>query len=129
MLETIREFGLDQLAASNDEAETRYRHAALVPEAGGTGRPELLGPEQRSWSERLETEHANLRAALSWLTVSGGPVQRSGWPARCGCSGSCVGTCAKAMTGSRKRRRLKVRPRRPIACSPLGGGHAGLEPG
>ena len=71
MLETIREFGLDQLAASNDEAETRNRHAAWCLKLAERVEPELLGPEQRSWSERLETEHANLRAALSWLTESG----------------------------------------------------------
>jgi predicted ATPase/DNA-binding CsgD family transcriptional regulator len=71
MLETVREFGLDQLAASNDEEETRNRHAAWCLALAKRVEPELLGPEQRSWSELLETEHANMRAALTWLTESG----------------------------------------------------------
>jgi predicted ATPase/DNA-binding CsgD family transcriptional regulator len=71
MLETVREFGLDQLAASDDEEETRNRHAAWCLALAKRVEPELLGPEQRSWSELLETEHANMRAALTWLTESG----------------------------------------------------------
>ncbi len=67
MLETIREFGLEQLTASGaDEAEmVRRAHAtwcmALATRAG----PELHGPAQHRWGRCLETEHANLRAALS----------------------------------------------------------------
>ena len=77
MLETVREFGLDQLS-SNDEEETRNRHAAWCLALAERVEPELLGPEQRWWSEQLETEHANLRAALTWLTESGtaGPALR-----------------------------------------------------
>jgi predicted ATPase/DNA-binding CsgD family transcriptional regulator len=70
MLETVREFGLDQLAASGEEEEARNRHAAWCLSLAERVEPELLGPEQRWWSERLEAEHANLRAALSWLTES-----------------------------------------------------------
>ena len=71
MLETVREFGLDQLAANNEEEEARNRHAAWYLDLAKRVEPEILGPEQRWWSERLETEHANLRSALSWLTESG----------------------------------------------------------
>ena len=35
MLETIREYGLEQLAASGDEAATRRAHASERPGAGG----------------------------------------------------------------------------------------------
>ena len=35
-------------------------------------RPELFGPEQRSWSEWLETEHANLRAAVDYCLAEPG---------------------------------------------------------
>ena len=79
MLETVREFGLDQLAANNEEEEARNRHAAWYLDLAERVEPELLGPEQRWWCERLETEHANLRAALSWLTESG--ARRVGTPA------------------------------------------------
>lgn len=66
MLETIREFGLEQLEASGDAPETRRAHAAwylTVAEAAG---PELVGSEQAAWLDRLEREHDNLRVALTW---------------------------------------------------------------
>jgi predicted ATPase/DNA-binding CsgD family transcriptional regulator len=71
MLETVREFGLDQLAANNEEEEARNRHAAWYLDLTKRIEPEMVGLEQRWWCERLETEHANLRSALSWLTESG----------------------------------------------------------
>ncbi|MCD6027961.1 MAG: hypothetical protein K0S78_135 [Thermomicrobiales bacterium] len=69
MLETVREFGLEQLTASGDEAEIRRRHAAWCLSLAQQAEPALLGPEQRVWTEQLELEHANLRAAHAWLTL------------------------------------------------------------
>jgi predicted ATPase/DNA-binding CsgD family transcriptional regulator len=71
MLETIREFGLEELAASGEETATRDAHAAyflMMAEANevpiyNLGRPEDLA--------RIEAEHANLRTALTWLIDSG----------------------------------------------------------
>jgi non-specific serine/threonine protein kinase len=67
MLETIREYGLERLAASGWEAAARQRHAgwclALAKEAG----PNVRGPDAAIWLEVLERDHANLRAALAWL--------------------------------------------------------------
>ena len=72
MLETVREFGLEQLAdSSEEEGITRGRHAAWCLALAERAAPELLGPEQRRWAERMEAEHANLRAALAWLTERG----------------------------------------------------------
>jgi tetratricopeptide (TPR) repeat protein len=69
ILETIREFGLERLEESGEAEATRRAHTdfflALVEEA----EPKLTRPEQLTWLERLETEHDNLRAALSRALV------------------------------------------------------------
>src|SRR5918993_381173 len=66
LLETIREFGIEQLEAHGESEDAQARHAGffltLVEEAA----PDLHGPTQRAWLERLETEHDNIRAALGW---------------------------------------------------------------
>ncbi|MGH2614507.1 MAG: LuxR C-terminal-related transcriptional regulator [Thermomicrobiales bacterium] len=70
MLETIRAFGLEQLAASEEETEIRDRHAAWALKFA-----EVAGARARGadavWLPRLEREHANLRAALAWLLEQG----------------------------------------------------------
>ncbi len=67
MLETIREYGLECLALSGRMEATRRAHAAFYLWLAEKAEPELLGPHQAMWLERLEREHDNLRAALRWL--------------------------------------------------------------
>ncbi len=71
MLETIREFGLQALAAHDEEPATRAAHAArylaLAAEAG----PHLAGPHQVYWVNVLTTDLANIRAATDWLMAQG----------------------------------------------------------
>ena len=71
MLETIREFGLEQLAAAGETEATMQRLA-------GWCRSQLEGIEeafftamQGRWVERLEAEHDNLRAVLAWAIERG----------------------------------------------------------
>lgn len=66
MLETIREYGLEQLATSGDERDTRNCHAAWVANLSEQAGPELTGAHQQHWFRVLEIEHDNLRAALRW---------------------------------------------------------------
>jgi predicted ATPase/class 3 adenylate cyclase/DNA-binding CsgD family transcriptional regulator/Tfp pilus assembly protein PilF len=66
MLETIREFGLERLAESGEEASRRNAHAAYFLVLAEVAEPHLRGPEQRFWLDRLEQEHPNLRVALAW---------------------------------------------------------------
>jgi predicted ATPase len=66
MLETIREFGLEQLAVSGQEATIRSRHADWCLAFAERARPHVKGPQAARWLEALEQEHANLRAALQW---------------------------------------------------------------
>jgi non-specific serine/threonine protein kinase len=70
MLETVREFGLELLAAG-DEDVIRRRHALWFLTLAEVTNPEMLGPEQRQASERLEQDLPNLRAALLWLAEHG----------------------------------------------------------
>jgi predicted ATPase/DNA-binding XRE family transcriptional regulator len=71
MLETIREFGLEQLAANGEVDEARRAHAFAFLELASEAESALAGPEQARWLDRLEVELDNLRAALSWAVESG----------------------------------------------------------
>lgn len=66
LLETIREFALEQLAARGEADAARQRHAAYFLALAELAVPELIGPNQKNWFDRLDRELANLRAALSW---------------------------------------------------------------
>lgn len=67
MLETIREFGQERLAASGRDAMARDRHAAWALALAERAAPHVTGPDAAIWLEMLERDHAGLRAALSWL--------------------------------------------------------------
>ncbi|MCC6315752.1 MAG: tetratricopeptide repeat protein [Thermomicrobiales bacterium] len=71
MLDTIRDFGLERLAASGEADAIAERHATVFLTLAETAEPLLEGLEQRPWLERLERDHANLRTALAWLRGRG----------------------------------------------------------
>ncbi len=73
MLETIREYSLEQLAASGDEALARRSHAAYCLVLAEEQVSESGDVEATSWLDRFEIEHDNFRAALEHLTRSGQP--------------------------------------------------------
>ncbi len=73
MLETIREFGLDQLADCGELAAMRWRHSAYFLALSEAVEPELKGQTRRPWMARLELENGNLRAALAWYAEPVGP--------------------------------------------------------
>ncbi len=72
MLETIREYGLGQLAASGEEEVIRERHATFFANLA-----EAIGPylpwrtDAEAAVPRLDTEQDNFRAALAWTAERG----------------------------------------------------------
>ncbi len=66
MLETIREFGWQQLEESTELEKARRRHAAWYTWLAEEAEPHLAGAEQNKWLRRMEVEQDNLRAALRW---------------------------------------------------------------
>ena len=71
MLETIREFGLEQLEAQGDLEPLRRRHAAWFLDLASDAEPHLTADDQGEWLDRCDSEHANIRAALRWAVEAG----------------------------------------------------------
>ncbi len=67
MLETIREFAGERLDEARDAEDVRRRHAEHFLAVALEAEPELVRRDQRQVLDRLEAEHDNLRAALTWL--------------------------------------------------------------
>jgi predicted ATPase/DNA-binding CsgD family transcriptional regulator/transcriptional regulator with XRE-family HTH domain len=66
MLETVREFALEALAASGEEELLRNRHAAYYLALAESVGPQVRGAEQATGLARLAPELDNLRAAQEW---------------------------------------------------------------
>lgn len=69
MLETLREYGQERLLVSEESDALRDRHLDHFLTLIKDGNERLQGPEQKTWLDRLEAEHDNLRAALDWCFV------------------------------------------------------------
>jgi non-specific serine/threonine protein kinase len=66
MLETVREYGLDHLAAAGEADALRRAHAHYFLAQVEAAESQLTGVERGVWLARLDREHDNLRAALAW---------------------------------------------------------------
>lgn len=90
MLETIREYALERLVEAGESDRFHRRHADSCLTLAEQAEPGLIGPRQAAWLDRLEEDHDNLRAALSWLARHGlaehalrlGAALRRFWRAR-----------------------------------------------
>ena len=66
MLETIRAFVAERLAARPDAAEVERRHAGYYRALAGQAERPLRSAGHGEWLERLEAEEGNLAAAVRW---------------------------------------------------------------
>jgi non-specific serine/threonine protein kinase len=71
LLETIREYAAEKLAAAGETVECRDLHARVVADFARRWGGELRGPRQAEAADRLEAEHENLRAAIGWFIERG----------------------------------------------------------
>jgi predicted ATPase len=66
MLETVRVFVAERLAARPDAVEVGRRHAEYFRALAEQADRPLRGPGQNEWLERLQAEGGNLAAAVRW---------------------------------------------------------------
>jgi len=70
MLDTVREYASEQLAAAGEAEAAQRVHAEYYLGLAERAEPELTGPGQTEWLDRLEREHDNLRATLRYFAES-----------------------------------------------------------
>jgi predicted ATPase len=70
MLETVREYALEQLEASGEHPVTRRAHAAYCIVLAEEGLGPLTAARREDWLARCQHEHDNHRAALDHLIAS-----------------------------------------------------------
>jgi predicted ATPase/DNA-binding SARP family transcriptional activator len=67
LLETVREYAAEQLAAAGETDATRDRHARFVVALAERAAPAIFGGVgDEAWMARLDEESANVREALDW---------------------------------------------------------------
>ncbi len=71
LLATIRAFALDRLQAEGREIAARRRHALAYLALAEAAAPNLPGPDQPRWLDRLTIDYPNLRAAIRWSIDAG----------------------------------------------------------
>jgi predicted ATPase/transcriptional regulator with XRE-family HTH domain len=73
MLETLREYALEQLDEAGERGTLQQRHAADVLALVEEAEPHLIAQEHSSWLCRLSEDQDNIRAALRWALEQDDP--------------------------------------------------------
>jgi predicted ATPase/DNA-binding SARP family transcriptional activator/DNA-binding CsgD family transcriptional regulator/Tfp pilus assembly protein PilF len=66
MLELVRQYAHEKLEEGGEADVVHRRHAVFFLTLAGVAEPQPKGAQQEAWLNRLESEHDNVRAALSW---------------------------------------------------------------
>ena len=66
LLETVRQYAQELLAASGEEEATRRAHFDFFLAFAERAKPELIGPDQAAWLERIDADRENLLLAHRW---------------------------------------------------------------
>jgi predicted ATPase len=68
LLEPVRQYAAEHLRADpdGDEAATRRRHLSYLAELAEAAEEPIIGGPDQPWMRRLDSELANIRAALAW---------------------------------------------------------------
>ncbi len=64
MLDTVREFALEQLVGSGEEDEARRQHARWCLDLLGEAQASLGSAAQGAWADRIDAEMENIREAM-----------------------------------------------------------------
>ena len=70
LLESVHRYATERLHELGEESVRRGRYVAYFLAMAEEAEPQLTGKDQRAWLDRLETEHDNLRSALSHSTAT-----------------------------------------------------------
>jgi predicted ATPase/class 3 adenylate cyclase len=73
MLPTIREYAAEQLDRAGERGAIERAHAQAFLALAEVAAPELTGRMGKSWLDRLELDHDNLRAAFDWAVAADDP--------------------------------------------------------
>jgi predicted ATPase/DNA-binding CsgD family transcriptional regulator/Tfp pilus assembly protein PilF len=71
MLETIREYALEQLAEKNERESMLRAYAQYYLSLAENAEGMLTGADQLKWFDLLEQEHDNMRGVLNWSVERG----------------------------------------------------------
>jgi predicted ATPase/transcriptional regulator with XRE-family HTH domain len=66
MLETVREYALEQLTQAQELDRLRERHAHYYVQFAEQAEAQIHGAQQVFWSDQLEQEHEHIRASMRW---------------------------------------------------------------
>jgi predicted ATPase/DNA-binding XRE family transcriptional regulator len=97
LLETLREYALEQLAAAGELAATRRAHAEYYVAFAESAEREQFSLRQRLVWDRFTEEHDNIRAALGWCEELGEVEIGLRLVGAMHPSGICAGTLVKAV--------------------------------